>query len=165
MPTRSIRRDAIATMTIMSVLMGVIIIGTATAHGPSRPLTVDELAIGREVMDVRDQLRAAVAAKDVKAIVALFTEDFTHTDSAAKVANRDARIIALLTGEHAIELVPLDDLTIRVHGSTTVIVSGRSPLLNAAASRTIDVRWLQVFVRKAAGWQLAASQATQLPQP
>jgi ketosteroid isomerase-like protein len=133
------------------------------AHPPGRPPTVEELAIGREVLDTRERLRAAVAAKDAKALLGLFTDDFTHTHGSAKIDNRDARIVALLAGEPTIEMAPLDDLVIRVHGGSTVIVSARSPIRNMADGKTYDFRWLQVFVRGADGWKLAVSQATRIP--
>ncbi len=144
--------------------LSVSIAGLVAAHPPGHPPTVTELAIGREVLDVRERLRAAVAAKDAKALLGLFADDFTHTHGSAKIDNRDARIVALLAGEPGIELAPLDDLVIRVHGGATVIVSARSPLRNTADGKTYDFRWLQVFVKAAdGGWKLAVSQATRIP--
>jgi ketosteroid isomerase-like protein len=137
--------------------------GAAASHPPGRPPTVEELAIGREVLDTRERLRAAVAAKDAKALLGLFTDDFTHTHGSAKIDNRDARIVALLAGEPTIEMAPLDDLVIRVHGGATVIVSARSPIRNLADGKTYDFRWLQVFVKADGGWKLAVSQATRVP--
>jgi hypothetical protein len=137
----------------------------AMAHPPGRPPTVEELAIGREVMDMRERLRAAVTAKDAKVLLGLFTDDFTHTDGSAKVDNRDARIVALLAGEPTIELAALDDLVIRVHGGATAIVSARSPIRNLVDGKTYDFRWLQVFVNSSGVWKLAVSQATRVPPP
>jgi ketosteroid isomerase-like protein len=138
----------------------------AHAHPPGRPLTATELAVGREVMDLRERIRAAVVAKDAKALLALYTDDFTHTHGSAKIDNRDARIVALLAGEPTIELAPLDDLVIRVHGEATAIISARSPIRSIADGKTYDFRWLQVFVKSAdGGWKLAVSQATRMPLP
>jgi ketosteroid isomerase-like protein len=139
------------------------IVGPARAHPPGRPPTVEELAVGREVLELRERLRAAVAAKDARALLALYADDFTHTHGSAKIDNRDARIVALLAGEPTIEMAPLDDLVIRVHGGATVIVSARSPIRNAADGKTYDFRWLQVFVKDNGGWKLAVSQATRMP--
>jgi ketosteroid isomerase-like protein len=137
----------------------------ASAHPPGHQPTITELAIGREVMDLRDQIRAAITAKDIRVLVESYTADFTHTHGSAKVDNRDARIVTLLAGEPAIETAPLDELMIRVHGTTTVIVSGRSPIKSLADSKTYDFRWTQVFVKAGNRWQLAVSQATRLPAP
>ena len=95
----------------------------------------------------------------------MFTEDFTHTHGSARVDGRDRRIVSLLTGDPAIELAPADELVVRVHGTATAIVSGRSPIRSASDGRTYDYRWTQVFVKTGINWQMAVSQATKLPQP
>ena len=138
---------------------------TALAHGPGRPLTVEELAIAREVLAQRDRIRALVEAKNAKDLVALYTDDFTHTHGSGKVDARDNRIVALLSGDPVIELSPVDELAVRVHNADTALVSGRSPVKSLADGRTYDFRWLQVFVRIDGAWKLAASQATRLPPP
>jgi ketosteroid isomerase-like protein len=150
-------------LVLIALLLGACATGVA-AHPPGRPPTVDELAIGRAVLDVRERIRAAVVAKDVPALLALFTDDFTHTHGSAKVDNRDARIVALLAGEPTIEMAPLDELMIRVHGGATAIVSGRSPIRSLADGKTYDFRWTQVYVNASGAWKLAVSQATRLPQ-
>jgi ketosteroid isomerase-like protein len=137
----------------------------AAAHPPGHQPTATELAIGREVMDLRDRIREAVAAKDIRALVDSYTADYTHTHGSAKIDNRDARIVGLMAGEPALELAPLDELTIRVHGTATAIVSGRSPIKSLADGKTYDFRWTQVFVKSGNRWQLAVSQATRLPAP
>jgi ketosteroid isomerase-like protein len=150
-----------------SWLLVTILVGfTATAvpaHPPGRPPTVEDLAIGRAVLDVQANIRAAVVAKDVAALLALFTDDFTHTHGSAKIDNRDARVVALLAGEPTIEMAPLDDLMIRVHGGATAIVSGRSPVRSIADGKTYEFRWTQVYVNVSGAWKLAVSQATRLP--
>jgi ketosteroid isomerase-like protein len=135
----------------------------AFAHAPSRPLPTEEAAIARTVLTLREQVRAMVDTKDVVSLLQLFTEDFTHTHENGVIDGRDARIVSLLTGKSALELAPIDELLVRVHGTTTVIVSGRSPIKSSADGKTHDVRWLQVFVKSADRWQLAVSQATRLP--
>lgn len=137
----------------------------ARGHGMGRPLTPDELAVTREVLAQRDRIRALVEAKDAKGLVALYTDDFTHTHGSGKVDARDNRIVALLSGDPVIELSPVDELMVRVHNADTAIVSGRSPVKSLADGRTYDFRWLQVFVKVGGAWKLAASQATRLPPP
>ena len=137
----------------------------ARGHGTGRPLTAEELAIAREVLAQRDRIRVLVEAKDAKGLVALYADDFTHTHGSGKVDGRDNRIVALLSGDPVIELSPVDELMVRVHNADTAIVSGRSPVKSLADGRTYDFRWLQVFVKVAGAWKLAASQATRLPPP
>ena len=137
----------------------------AAAHTPSQPLTADEAAIARTVLSVRESIRALVEAKDAKALAALYTDDFTHTHGSGKVDMRDNRIVAMLSGEPVIELAPVDELLVRVHGTATAIVSGRSPVKSLGDNKTYDFRWTQVFVKVGDAWRIAVSQATRIPPP
>ena len=135
------------------------------AHPHDEPKAAEALGVEREVLSARDAIKAAVADKDAGALRALYAADFSHTHGSGKMDGRDARIVSLLSGEPVIELAPVADLHVHVHGGATAIVTGRSPILNRAEGRTYEFRWMQVFARTGAGWTLAASQATRLPQP
>lgn len=135
----------------------------AHAHPPGRPLTAEEALIARTVMNVRESIRGLVETKDAKGLAALYTDDFTHTHGSGKVDGRDSRIVSLLSGDPVVELAPVDELYIRIHGTGTAIVSGRSPVKSLADGKTYDFRWTQVFVKIGDTWRMAVSQATRLP--
>ncbi len=137
----------------------------AVSHPLSRQLTAEEASIARQVLSARESVRTFVEAKDAKGLVALYTDDFTHTHGSGKVDTRDNRIVAMLSGDPVIELAPVDELLVRVHGSTTAIVSGRSPVKNLADGKTYEFRWIQVFMKAGDTWRIAVSQATRLPPP
>lgn len=137
----------------------------AVSHPLSRQLTAEEAAISRQVLSARESIRTFVEAKDAKGLGALYTDDFTHTHGSGKVDTRDNRIVAMLSGDPVIELAPVDELLVRVHGSTTAIVSGRSPVKNLADGKTYEFRWIQVFMKAGDTWRIAVSQATRLPPP
>lgn len=128
-------------------------------------MTAEEAAIVRTVLTLRESIRAIVSAKDVKALAQVYTDDFTHTHGSGKVDGRDNRIVALLSGDPVVELAPVDELLVRVHGSAIAIVSGRSPVKSLADGKTYDFRWTQVFIKDGDAWKMAVSQATRLPPP
>lgn len=135
------------------------------AHPHDEPKAAETLVVEREVLGARDAIRTAVGNKDAGALRALYAADFSHTHGSGKMDGRDARIVALLSGEPVIEMAAVADLHVHVHGGATAIVTGRSPILNRAEGRTYEFRWMQVFTRIGTGWTLAASQATRLPTP
>ena len=59
---------------------------------------------------------------------------------------------------------PVTDLVIRVPCGWTAIDSGLSPIRSLADGKTYNFRWTAVYVRIGEGWQIAASQATRLPE-
>ncbi len=58
---------------------------------------------------------------------------------------------------------PAEDVLYRVFGTHTIIVTGKSPILNKAENRSYQFRWMTVYVKVGADWKIAASQATRMP--
>lgn len=145
---------------LLALLPALVLPGTLLAH-PHEMLTRERQgAIEQQVMAARESIRAAVSAKDAGRLRALYAADFAHTHASGKVDGRDARIVALLAGEPTVELARVEELTIRVLHADTAILTGRSPIRRSDGAGTLDVRWMQVFVRVEGDWRLAASQAT-----
>ena len=94
---------------------------------------------------------------------AIYADAFTHTHGSGKLDNKDARLVSAMAGEPMIENAPATELSYRVFAGPTVIVTGKSPILNAKEQKTYDFRWVCVYVTGKDGWLLAVSQATRLP--
>ncbi len=132
----------------------------ALAHSPVTMKDVHEVT--KQLMKFRDDMKAAVDAKDVHKLRAMYAETFTHTHGSGKVDGKDARIVSLLAKEPVIEDAPMSEVLVRLHGDTAILTA-KSPILNVKENKTYDFRWIQVFIRHDGAWQLAASQATRLP--
>ena len=94
-----------------------------------------------------------------------YTDDFTHTHGSGKLDERDARVVSLLTGEPTVEMADDHELVILGYGGQTAIVRGKGLILNVKEQQLYQFRWVQTFVKTPAGWKLAASQATRMPDP
>ena len=134
----------------------------ALAHPPRQPDPAEAKKFIEEVTDFRAKLARAVLAKDFAALRPLYADSFTHTHGSGKIDNKDARLVAAMAGEPLIEAAPATDLVFRVFAGPTVIVTGKSPILNVKEQKTYDFRWVCVYVTAQDGWQLAVSQATRL---
>lgn len=134
----------------------------ALAHPPRQPDSAEAKKFIEEVTDFRAKLAKAVLAKDFAAMRPLYADSFTHTHGSGKIDNKDARLVAAMAGEPLIEAAPASDLVFRVFAGPTVIVTGKSPILNVKEQKTYDFRWVSVYVTAQDGWQLAVSQATRL---
>lgn len=134
----------------------------ALAHPPRQPDPAEAKRFIQEVTDFRSKLAKAVRGKDLAALRPLYADGFTHTTETGKLDTRDARLAAAMAGDPLIEAAPATDLTFRVFTGPTVIVTGKSPILNVKEQKTYDVRWVSVYVTAKDGWQLAVSQATRL---
>ncbi len=135
---------------------------SALAHPNSAPQGAEAERMIEEVKAFREKLAKAVTAKDFPTLRACYSDSFTHTHGSGKVDNKDARLVAAMAGEPLIENAPASELLFRVHTGPTVILTGKSPILNVKEQKTYDFRWVTVYVTALEGWQLAVSQATRL---
>jgi hypothetical protein len=133
------------------------------AHPPEAPKGAEAQRMIDEVIAFRAKLAKAVTAKDLPTLRACYHDTFTHTHDSGKLDKKDARIASAMAGEPLIESAPASELLFRVHTGPTVILTGKSPILNVKEQKTYDFRWAAVYVTAIAGWQIALSQATRLP--
>ena len=148
--------------TLIGALPLLLLAPEAFAHPPRQPDSAEAKKFIEEVTDFRAKLANAVLAKDFATLRPLYADSFTHTHGSGKLDNKDARLVAAMAGEPLIEAAPATDLSFRVFTGPTVIVTGKSPILNVKDQKTYDFRWVCVYVTAQDGWQLAVSQATRL---
>ncbi|BAT60859.1 hypothetical protein GJW-30_1_03409 [Variibacter gotjawalensis] len=153
-----------AAASLRSALLCVFVCGafhSALAHSPG--VDDQDQAAAHEVEAFREFVKRAVDAKDIHALRILYADSFTHTHGSGRMDGKDTRIVSVMAGEPLIENAPADDIRFRVHGEHTIIVTGRSPILNTKENKTYQFRWMAVYVKQGQDWKLAASQATRLP--
>ena len=112
---------------------------------------------------MREELKRAIERKDAALLRAMYADSFTHTHGSGRMDGKDTRIVSVLAGDPVIETAPVEELNYRVFGDHTIIVTGKSPILNKAENKTDNFRWIAVYAKAGDRWQLAASQATRLP--
>ena len=127
------------------------------------PTAAEAQSIIEEIKAFREKVAKAVTSKDFPTLRAIYADAFTHTHGSGKLDNKDARLVSAMAGEPLIENAPATELSYRVFAGPTVIVTGKSPILNVKEQKTYDFRWVCVYVTGKDGWLLAVSQATRLP--
>jgi hypothetical protein len=135
----------------------------AFAHPPRQPDSAEAQSIIEEIKAFREKVAKAVTDKDFPTLRSIYADTFSHTHGSGKLDNKDARLVSAMAGEPMIENAPASELSYRVFAGPTVILTGKSPILNVKEQRTYDFRWIAVYVTGKDGWLLAASQATRLP--
>lgn len=150
-----LRRSLVATLSLLPL--------PALAHPPRQPDKAESASIIEEIKVVRDKLAKAVTAKDARTLRSIYADAFTHTHESGKMDDKEARIASAMAGEPMIENAPATDLSYRVFAGPTVVVTGKTTLLNSGDASRHDVRWVAIYVTGRDGWLLAVSQATRLP--
>jgi hypothetical protein len=135
----------------------------ALAHPPRQPDAAEAQSIIEEIKAFRQKIAKAVTDKDFPTLRAIYADTFSHTHGSGKLDNKDARLVSAMAGEPMIENAPASELSFRVFAGPTVIVTGKSQILNVKEQKTYDFRWVCTYVTGRDGWLLAVSQATRLP--
>ena len=150
-----LRRSLLATAILLPAT-------AALAHPVQAPTGAEAQRMIDEVTAFRAKLAKAVETKDFATLRASYAENYSHTHGSGRFDNKDARLVSAMAGEPLIEAAPATELVFRVFAGPTVILTGKSPILNVKEQKTYDFRWVCVYVTAAEGWQLAVSQATRL---
>ena len=155
-----LRRSLLAALSLPWPLLAV---SPAFAHPPRQPDAAEAQSLIEEIKAFREKVAKAVTNKDFQTLRAIYADAFTHTHGSGKLDNKDARLVSAMAGEPMIENAPASELSFRVFAGPTVIVTGKSQILNVKEQKTYDFRWVCTYVTGRDGWLLAVSQATRLP--
>ena len=112
------------------------------------------------MLNLRDRIRAAVAARDRPTLERLYHDGYSHLRDSGRVDLKPDRIALLLSGDVTIETAREEQVVVQAFGPATAIATGVSAIKDAAG-KPIRFRWLTVYVRDALGsWQVVLSQAS-----
>jgi hypothetical protein len=148
MPVRG-RREA---------LLSLLAIAAAPAAAVAQPATDADPA--PRILEFRDRIKAAVAARDRATLERLYHDGFMHLRDSGRVDLKQDRIALLLSGDVTIETAREEQVVVQAFGPATVAATGVSALKDAAG-KPVRFRWLTVYVKDPLGdWRVAVSQAS-----
>lgn len=119
------------------------------------------LAAGEEEIEKAEDARyRAMIAGDWKGFSDMLADEFLYHQPSGKVSDKKTYVAFASSGEIAIKTAERYDVTIRVYGSTaTAMGSTRLNVEMKGEPRQIDLRYLNVWVKRDGRWQLAARQS------
>jgi ketosteroid isomerase-like protein len=131
------------------------------------PLT-GALAAGpeAEVDQIEDQRYAAMITGDLAAFAAILADEFIYHQPDGNVATKASYIEQVRSGPVKLTKAERYDVRIHVYGDVaTAIGSTRLDLEQNGRPRQVDLRYLNVWVKRDGRWQLAARQSAFKPAP
>ncbi len=134
----------------------------AFAQSARGPRADAEAPLAREALAFREKVRAAIEAKDKRALEAAYADNFSHLRDSGRVDHKGDRIALLLSGEPTIETAPEENMAVEVFEPATVAVVAVSPVKDRQTGQSPRFRWLTVYVKQGEGWKVALSQASRV---
>lgn len=120
--------------------------------------------VENEVLRADEERYRAMIANDIATLDRLLSEDLLYTHSLGYVDTKQAYLASLRAGQVKYLNVQRDSVTTRVHGdaaymSGIVVIK----VLVGGEAKVLTNRFLNVWVRTAGVWQLAAWASTPIP--
>lgn len=118
-----------------------------------------------EILQLEERRRAAMAAGDVASLEALSHDDLLYVHGSAAVDTKQSWIEAMRCGRTRYTDMKYDAVEVRILGDA-VLLTGRAAfeVEVKGKSRTLRMRFLNLWSKTAAGWKFAAWQATPMPE-
>jgi ketosteroid isomerase-like protein len=123
-------------------------------------------SVEQAVMQMEEELRAAITKSDTKTYGRLLGDDYVFTNQDAVVRTKAQMVSAYDSGSLKYESIKFDEIKVHPYGDTAV-VTGRSTQKGQDKGKDIggQFRYTRVYVKRQGRWQLVATQATRIPEP
>jgi ketosteroid isomerase-like protein len=120
---------------------------------------------GELVIGLDAQRMAASAAKDVATLEKLIADDLIYVHSTARMDTKETLIGAMVSGKTVYTGMQPSEVVAQEFGDT-VVLSGVCAISVVAAGnpRSFKVRFVDVWNKRPAGWQMVTWQSTLLPE-
>jgi hypothetical protein len=136
------------------------LLAAAAAPGTAAAQPGADADAAPRVLEFRDRINAAGAARDRATLERLYHDGFMHLRDSGRIDLKADRIALLLSGDVTIETAREEQVVVHAFGPATAAATGVSALKDAAG-RPSRFRWLTVYVKDPLGdWRVALSQAS-----
>jgi len=122
------------------------------------------MADAKEILALEERRYAAMLAADMAALEPLVHEDLVYTHSSGVVDGKASWLESMRSGRTRYRSVKRSDERVRVHGDAA-LVTGRATLEVEVGGqpKTLQLRYLNVWLESGGGWKFAAWQSGALP--
>jgi ketosteroid isomerase-like protein len=120
----------------------------------------------QDVSDAEEARYAALIAQDSAALSAILADEFVYHQANGNVQNKPGYVKLVTGGEVKVKRAERYDIVTHVYGDTaTVTGSTRVDVEMKGEARQVDLRFLNVWVKRDGRWQIVARQAAYKTPP
>lgn len=119
-----------------------------------------------EVSAAEDARYEAIIKVDEKAMRAIFADEFVYHQPSGNVANKESYIEGFKKGDVKVKKAERYDVKIHIYGDTaTAMGQTKVDLEMKGEPRQVDLRYLNVWVKRDGRWQIVSRQSAFKPKP
>jgi ketosteroid isomerase-like protein len=118
---------------------------------------------GQTIIDLDKKRMTATAAKDVATLKNLIADDLIYTHSSARMDTKQSLIGAMESGATVYTSMVPSDVVAQDLGDTVVLTGVAAiSVISGGKPNSFRVRFIDVYAKRAAGWQMVTWQSTKL---
>jgi len=117
-----------------------------------------------DVDRIEQQRGQAILSADMPTLYAIYADDFFYNRAAGDSLTKGEYLPMFASGEVKVLRSVREGTDIRVYGDTALVTGTQRVNVNIKGeNRNLHLRYLNVWVKRGAGWVLVARQATNIP--
>jgi ketosteroid isomerase-like protein len=161
----SIRPLLLLTISCALVIVPGAVYGEDSANASPRAATASDKASEQELIKLRKQIAEAELKGDAATLDRLYADEYTHLHSDGRLDSKAEYLKRFTSGSRKYQLNEVQDIQVRLYGSTAVIFSrGHTKSTNDGSPRDVMNQFMEVWVKKQGQWRVVAWVTTGTPQ-
>ena len=118
-------------------------------------------SVVHELLALDQERLQAMADNDVDTLNRILSDDLSYIHTSAAVDTKESFTSGIASGRLNYESIVSSNTAVRLYGDNTALVTGNADV--RVNGNEFSLQFTDVYIKKAAGWQLVSWHATRLP--
>ena len=148
---------------VLSIIAGLLLL--ALAVSVKEPDSARGTAVERQVLEVQAGRFQAMIDVDIEELDVVLSDDLTYTHTSGQIETKSEFLTSLRSQEITYESIKPQEIKIRIYDSTAVVTGISAMRINVREQQlSFSIRFIEIYQKSDANWQLVAWQSTRLPE-
>ncbi len=122
--------------------------------------------VEREVLETQTRRFQAMMDVDIEELDVILSDDLTYTHTSGDIETKVEFLTSLQSQAITYESIKPQETNIRIYGTSAVVTGISAMRISLGEQRlSFSIRFIEVYQKNDANWQLVAWQSTRLPEP
>ena len=148
---------------VISIITGLLLL--ALAVSVKEPDSARGTAVERQVLEVQAGRFQAMIDVDIEELDVVLSDDLTYTHTSGQIETKSEFLTSLRSQEITYESIKPQEIKIRIYDNTAVVTGISAMRISVREHQlSFSIRFIEVYQKGDANWQLVAWQSTRLPE-
>jgi len=149
---------------VILVMPGLLLLTLAVSG--KEPDSARGTAVERQVLEVQAGRFQAMIDVDIEELDVILSDDLTYTHTSGHIETKGEFLTSLRSQEITYESIKPQEIKIRIYDNTAVVTGISAMRISVREQQlSFSIRFIEVYQKSDANWQLVAWQSTRLREP